>query len=86
MIRDVEAIYEGGVLRPTEKLQLEEHQVVGIVVLDDEEDDSDEIHFVPPSEFESRTTRTVDREALLAELSKIPGSMDADIRSERNAR
>ena len=65
-MRKLRAIYENGVLRPTEKLQLKEHQVVGIVVLDDGEV-RDEIRFVPPSEFERFTTRSVNREALRAE-------------------
>ena len=43
-MRKLEAVYEGGVLRPTEKLLLEEHQLVTVtVILVDDDTEEDEI-------------------------------------------
>jgi predicted DNA-binding antitoxin AbrB/MazE fold protein len=35
MARKLEAVYEGGVLRPVEPLRLDEHQLVSVMILDD---------------------------------------------------
>jgi len=84
-MRRLEAIYEGGVLRPTEKLPLEEHQLVSVVILDAEADE-ETVEFEPPQVFEALANRGISREAVRAALAKIPGSLDADFAAERNER
>jgi predicted DNA-binding antitoxin AbrB/MazE fold protein len=37
-MRKLKAVYEGGVLRLTEKLPLEEHQLVTVIILDTDAD------------------------------------------------
>ena len=80
-MRKLQAVYEGGVLRPTEALPLEEHQLVSVIVLDEEPGD-EEIEFEPAQHFEALADRSIDRNAVRAALSRIPGSLDAD--SQRN--
>ena len=84
-MRKLEAVYEGGVLRPTEKLPLEEHQLVSVIILDVDPDEEG-IEFEPPHSFESLANHSISREAVRAALSKIPGSLDADFVAERNER
>ena len=84
-MRKLEAVYEGGVLRPTEKLQLEEHQLVTVIVVDDDTDEQD-IQFEPAHCFDSLANHSISREAVRGSLSRIPGSLDADFAAERNER
>ena len=84
-MRKLQAVYEGGVLRPTEQLPLEEHQLVSVIILDADTDDED-IEFEPPHCFEALANHSVSRETVRAALSKIPGSLDADFAAERNER
>ena len=84
-MRKLEAVYEGGVLRPTEKLLLEEHQLVTVIVVDDDTDEQD-IQFEPPHRFESLANHSISRETVRGALSRIPGSLDADFAAERNER
>ena len=46
-MRKLEAIYEGGVLRPVEPLCLDVHQHVSVIILDEIADDTEELHFAP---------------------------------------
>ena len=85
VMRKLQAVYEGGVLRPTEQLPLEEHQLVSVIVLDADTDD-EEVEFEPPHCFEALANHSVSRETVRAALSKIPGSLDADFAAERNER
>jgi hypothetical protein len=84
-MRKLQAVYKGGVLRPTEALPLEEHQLVSVIVLDEGPDDA-EIEFESAQRFEALADRSVDRNTVRAALSKIPGSLDADFRAERDER
>jgi len=84
-MRKLQAVYEGGVLRPTEALPLKEHQLVSLIVLD-EEPGVEEIEFEPAQGFEGLADRSVDRNTVRLALSKIPGSLDADFTAERNER
>ena len=84
-MRKVEAVYEDGVLRPTERLLLQEHQLVTVIVIDDDMDEED-IQFEPAHCFESLANRSVSRETVRGALSRIPGSLDADFAAERNDR
>ena len=85
VMRKVQAVYEGGVLRPTGQLQLEEHQLVSVIILDADTDD-EEVEFEPPHCFEALANHSISRETVRAALSKIPGSLDADFAAERNER
>jgi predicted DNA-binding antitoxin AbrB/MazE fold protein len=84
-MRKLQAVYEGGVLRPTERLPLKENQLVSVIVLDADADDED-IEFQHPHHFEALADHNLSREAVRAALSKIPGSLDADCAAERNER
>jgi predicted DNA-binding antitoxin AbrB/MazE fold protein len=85
-MRKLEAVYEGGVLRPTEKLSLEEHQHVSVIILDDVADDGEELRFAPREEFEALADHTITLDQVRKELSQIPDSLDADFAAERNER
>lgn len=78
-------MYEGGVLRPTEALPLEEHQLVSLMVLDGEPSD-EEIEFEPAQRFEAFADPSIDRNTVQVALSKIPGSLDTAFAEERNER
>lgn len=85
MVRKLQAVYEGGVLRPVEPLELDEHQLVSVIILDDTASD-DELCFEAPERFEALADHTVSLEAVRRALEKIPGSLDADFAAERNER
>lgn len=84
-MRKLQAVYEGGVLRPVEPLELDEHQLVSVIILDDIAPD-DELRFEAPERFEPLADHTVSLEAVRRALEKIPGSLDADFAAERNER
>jgi predicted DNA-binding antitoxin AbrB/MazE fold protein len=84
-MRKLQAVYEGGVLRPIEALPLEEHQLVSVIVLDEGPGDA-EIEFESAQSFEALADRSIDRNTVRAALSKIPGSLDADFTAERDER
>jgi predicted DNA-binding antitoxin AbrB/MazE fold protein len=84
MVRKVQAVYEGGILRPVEPLHLDEHQLVSVIILDDLA--NDEIAFEPPERFEALADHSVSLEAVRRALAKIPGPLEADFAAERNER
>jgi len=81
----LQAIYEGGVLRPVEALRLDEHQLVDVIILDDPAL-AESLHFEAPETFEPLADPDVTLESVREALSKIPGSLDADFLAERNDR
>ena len=85
MLRKLQAVYEGGVLRPVEPLRLDEHQLVSVIILDDGISDGD-LQFETPSRFEALADHNVSLEAVRDALSKISGSLDADFFAVRNER
>lgn len=85
MVQRLQAVYEGGVLRPIEALRLDEHQLVSVIVNDDAAPD-EELSFEAPEHFEPLADHTVTLETVRGALSKIPGSLDADFLAERNQR
>ena len=85
MIRKLQAVYEGGVLRPVEPLSLGEHQLVSIMILDDNPLE-DDLKFETPARFEALADHGVSLETVRRALSRIPGSLDADFSAERNER
>ena len=88
MDRQVDAIYENGVLRPLEPLNLEEKQRVRITVSNG--DNEDPLADLLDTEFMERCARESSEapgiETVRQMLSKIKGSMADVIISERNER
>jgi predicted DNA-binding antitoxin AbrB/MazE fold protein len=84
MVQKLQAVYEGGVLRPVEALRLDEHQLVSVIIIIDDVAPDEELRFEAPEHFESLADHNVTLETVRGALSKIPGSLDADFLAERN--
>ena len=89
MTKQVEAIYENGVLRLLEPLTLDEHQHVIVTVSSDE----DPLASIIDHAFLERARKEVQAmnyipslEEVRKILSKIPGSLSQDIGTERKDR
>jgi predicted DNA-binding antitoxin AbrB/MazE fold protein len=89
MTRQVQAVYENGVLRPLEPLPLEEHQEVSVTI----SDTHDPLAAMIDYEFVERARKEVEAagriptlEEVRSILSKIPGSLSADLIAEREDR
>ena len=87
MIRQVQAVYEGGRLRPLEPLALTEHQHV-IVTIEDVPKEPAELWI--DCDYHAALDASVEREPTLEEvrgaLSSISGSLSDAIRAERDDR
>jgi predicted DNA-binding antitoxin AbrB/MazE fold protein len=85
MAKQIEAIYENGVLRPLGAVELEEHQLYRLDVIrtDDEALELDE-EFI--SSCAPAKGRDVSIEEVRQALSAIPGSLSDEIRAERDRR
>jgi predicted DNA-binding antitoxin AbrB/MazE fold protein len=82
MKKSVEAIYENGVFRPLEPVDLPEHQRVQVTVTDEDEWlDRDYIQWAA-----SQVQGTVSLDDVRKALAKIPGSLTADFIAEREDR
>ena len=79
MIQQFDAVYENGILRPSQLLHLAEHERVRIMVMTDDQDELLDDSF--GSGFESDTTPSL--EDVRAALSTIRGSMDDAINELR---
>ena len=76
MIQQIDAVYENGVLRPTQPLRLSEHERVRVVVVPDgDEDLLDQDFHSSDDELDASVTL----EQVHAVMSKIRGSMDSAI-------
>ena len=86
MSRQIEAIYENGVLRPLEPLNLDEYQHVTITIADDGEDEEDlfDPAFTRWCAEHSRNAPSL--EEVRQALAKIQGSMADVVIAERDAR
>jgi len=88
MTKRFEAVYEHGVLRPLESLDLTEHQRVTVVLRHPSpgpgEEDWLDREFVQECALEADESITL--ESVRRALSKIPGSLTADFASERAER
>jgi len=85
MVRDVEAIYEHGVLRPLEPLSLTESQRVRLTISDVATSCSRrDLNIVSRARAELAAVETVPTiEEVRAALSAIPGSLSEDVVAER---
>ena len=86
MSKQIEAIYENGVLRPLEPLSLDEHQRVTITIAEDggEEEDLFDPVFTRWCAEQSKNAPSL--EEVRQALSKIRGSMADVVIAERDER
>jgi predicted DNA-binding antitoxin AbrB/MazE fold protein len=86
MSKRLEAVYENGVLRPLEPLNLGEHQRVTVILpeLPTPEEDWLDVNCLQLCATEA--DESVSLEAVRAALAKIPGSLTADFIAEREER
>jgi len=86
MSKQIEAIYENGVLRPLESLSLDEHQRVTIIITEEsgEEDNLFDPAFTQWCAEQSRDAPSL--EEVRQALSKIQGSMADVVIAERDER
>ena len=82
MNRSLQAVYERGVLRPLEPLELQEHQEVTVTVSDEQNADLADHVFLRYLEEHADDSVTI--EEVHSALGSIEGSMLEDFRSERN--
>lgn len=85
MIRNLQAIYEKGVLRPLEPLDLREHQLVTVAITDEAPGEpwlDTECLAACAAEADDGVTL----EQVRAALAKIPGSLTQDFIAEREDR
>ena len=76
MIQQIDAVYENGVLRPTQPLRLSEHERVRVTVVPKGDED------LPEQDFNStgdELDSSVTLEQVHTIMSKIRGSMDSAI-------
>lgn len=83
MTKRVKAVYENGILRPLEPLDLQEHQRVTVIVskvpsLDEEWLDVECLQL-----YAAEADESISLEMVRKALSKIPGSLAADFLAER---
>ena len=88
MRKTFDAVYEAGLLRPLEPLQLAEQQTVSLTfdVPSGEFDDDDILDHEFLRELEEEDLRDISLEEVQAALAGIPGSMTADFIAEREER
>ena len=79
MIQQIEAIYENGVLRPSQSLGLAEHERVRITVVTGDHDDLLDDNFLVGQKLDA----VASLEEVRAGLSTIQGSMDVAINELR---
>lgn len=86
MVKTLSAIYEDGVLRPSEPLALKEHQLVSVTVSDLSPDSA--VEWLD-NEYLAAIDAMNEPEPTLEEvrraLSKIAGNLSDDIRAERDS-
>jgi predicted DNA-binding antitoxin AbrB/MazE fold protein len=88
MIRNVEAVYEHGLLRPLEPLELTESQRVRLTISDVSSEHSQrDLDIVKRAQAEVATAGTIPTiEEVRAALKSIPGSLAPDVIAERGDR
>jgi predicted DNA-binding antitoxin AbrB/MazE fold protein len=87
MIKTLPAVYENGVLRPLEPVDLKESQRVEITISDSVEDLADvwlDHEYIASVDAIEEAEPSLDE--VRSALAKIPGKLSDDIRSERDSR
>lgn len=84
MSKRLKAVYENGVLRPLEPLDLREHQRVTVIVSNTPIQSEEEWLDVECLQlYADEADETISLEMVRKALSKIPGSLTADFIAER---
>ncbi len=88
MITRLDAVYENGVLRPLEPLELEEHQRVTVIVtaIAGPSSDSEWLDLDCVELLSAEADDRIDIEDGRTALAKIPGSLTPDFIAERDDR
>jgi predicted DNA-binding antitoxin AbrB/MazE fold protein len=86
MEKTVQAVYEGGVLRPLEPIPLEDLQEVTVTISDEGSNLSDHALLVSPEEWAAVANDDVSLDDVRRALSTIRGSLSATIIDERRDR
>ena len=86
MMRTLQAVYENGVLRPLELLPLKEHQRVTVTVSDPAERWLDQEYTEKVKKDVAAWAPAPSLDEVRRALSKIPGNLSSEIRSERDSR
>lgn len=88
MSKSFAAVYENGVLRLLEPIDLKEHQRVNVVVLDDLENATgmEWLDMQCLQEYAAYANEPPALEEVRETLAKIPGSLTDDFIAERNER
>ena len=84
---EVDAVYENGVLRPLQPLDLREHEHVLVSVVKDRDRSSLAVEYIEKLKRELQDAQPAPGlEEVRRRLAKIPGSMAAEIIAERGDR
>lgn len=87
MTRTLPAVYEHGVLRPLEPVDLKENQQVAVTISDSPDDFVNSwLDHEYMAAVQAREEPEPSLEDVRAALAKIPGNLSDDIRSERESR
>ena len=86
MEKRVQAVYEGGVLRPLEPLALEEMQQVTVTVSDSPAIDDDLAGYFTQEEWAAAARDGVTWDDVRQALSKISGSLSETVIAQRQER
>lgn len=87
MAQQINAVYENGVFRPLEAVELEEHRTVRLIIEDQGDDplaDLLDTAFMERCVKKYKNAPTPGIEAVRQMLAKIPGELTADFISERD--
>jgi predicted DNA-binding antitoxin AbrB/MazE fold protein len=86
MSKSLRAVYENGVLRPLEPLDLPDKKQVTVVITEAQEDDESwlDVEFMRLSQGDADESLTL--ESVRQSLAKIPGSLTSDFVAERDDR
>jgi predicted DNA-binding antitoxin AbrB/MazE fold protein len=83
MSKRVAAVYENGVLRPLEPLDLREHQRVTVIVAPEAASEEEWLDLECLQLCAAEADESISLEAVREALAKIPGSLTADFIQER---
>ncbi|HKE25512.1 MAG TPA: antitoxin family protein [Bryobacteraceae bacterium] len=86
MEKTVQAVYEGGVLRPLEPIQLEERQEVTVTISDEGNIPREHPLLAPPDEWAGAAADDISLDEVRHALSTIHGSLSETIIEERRDR
>ncbi len=86
MTKTFEAVYEDGVLKPTEALALPDHARLIVTIVDESAISSDPSVYFSPEEWARTKNDTITLEEVRRALSSIDGSLSDAVIEERGER